>query len=75
MMSSSQSTAFVIILSLFAVGTAEAQAPVLGSCPVLPADNIWNTPVDQFPVAPNSAAWVATIGSTKTLHADFGSGL
>lgn len=67
------STVFAIALALFAVSAATAQT--IGNCPVLPADNIWNTPVDQLPVSPNSAAWVATIGPTKPLHPDFGSGL
>jgi hypothetical protein len=44
-------------------------------CPVLPADNIWNTPVDQPSVTASSGSWVNTIGATKTMHADFGSGL
>jgi hypothetical protein len=51
-----------------------AQAPTIGSCPVLPADNIWNTPVDTLPLAANSASYITTIGSAKTLHPDFGSG-
>jgi hypothetical protein len=51
---------------------ASGQSPTIGSCPVLPADNIWNTPVDQLPVSPNSATWVSTIGSAKPLHPDFG---
>jgi len=54
---------------------AFAQAPTIGGCSVLPADNIWNTPVDQLPVSGNSSAWVNTIGGTKTAHADFGSGI
>ncbi len=45
------------------------------SCPMLPADNIWNTRVDTLPLDPSSAAYVATIGATATMHADFGSGL
>src|SRR5229473_1334996 len=52
-----------------------AQAPTIGSCPVLPADNIWNTPIDQLPLDANSATYVATIGAGTTLHADFGAGL
>jgi hypothetical protein len=43
-------------------------------CPVLPADNIWNASVDSLPVHARSADYVATIGSTATLHPDFGSG-
>ena len=46
------------------------------SCPMLPADNIWNTRVDTLPLDPlPSAAYVATIGASATMHADFGSGL
>jgi hypothetical protein len=44
-------------------------------CPILPADNIWNRRVDDMPVAANSAAYITTIGATRTLHADFGSGV
>jgi hypothetical protein len=46
----------------------------VGSCPVLPADNIWNTPIDTLPVSPNSSMYVNTIGSVSPVHADFGSG-
>ena len=46
-----------------------------GSCPILPADNIWNTPIDNLPVDPNSDAYINTIGATNTLHPDFGSGV
>ena len=52
-----------------------AAAQTVGSCPVLPADNIWNTPVDQLPVAPGSSTYIATIGATAGVHADFGAGL
>jgi len=47
---------------------------VVGSCPVLPADNIWNTPIDTVPVLANSASMVSTIGANTGFHADFGSG-
>jgi IPT/TIG domain len=57
----------------FTLLTARAQSPTLGTCLVFPADNIWNTPVDQLPVSTNSAAWAGTIGSAKGLHPDFGS--
>jgi hypothetical protein len=48
--------------------------PTIGSCPVLPADNIWNTPIDHLPVASNSQTLVNTIGASAYMHADFGSG-
>jgi hypothetical protein len=41
----------------------------------LPANNIWNTPVDQLPVSPNSSTYVNRIGAGSPLHPDFGSGL
>jgi FG-GAP-like repeat len=53
---------------------AVAQSPAIGNCRVFPADNIWNTPVDQLPVAANSATFVGTIGAALPVHADFGSG-
>ncbi len=51
-----------------------AQGPVLGACPVLPANNVWNTPIDTLPVHANSATYISTIGPTSPVHADFGSG-
>lgn len=44
-------------------------------CPLFPPDNPWNRRVDRLPVAAGSAAIIASIGATKTMHADFGSGL
>src|SRR5436305_48733 len=46
--------------------------PHVGKCPVFPADNIWNTPVDKLPVHPRSAAYLRSIGLDKPLHPDFG---
>jgi hypothetical protein len=40
-----------------------------------PADNAWNQDVSTSPVDPNSAKIINFIGSTTTLHPDFGSGL
>jgi len=37
-----------------------------------PADNPWNTPVDQDPVDANSDALIASIGLARGLHPDFG---
>ena len=49
--------------------------PAAKSCPVFPVDNAWNRRVDGLPVAAGSAATVEAIGASKTMHADFGSGL
>jgi hypothetical protein len=46
----------------------------IGNCSVLPANNIWNTPIDTLPVLSNSLSMVNTIGATRGFHADFGSG-
>jgi hypothetical protein len=49
-------------------------APHIGSCPVFPIDNVWNTPIDTLPKLQKSDAYIASIGAKK-LHADFGSNL
>jgi hypothetical protein len=41
-------------------------------CPVFPADNPWNQRVDRLPVAKDSAALIARIGSSNPVHPDFG---
>jgi hypothetical protein len=64
---------FVILTAL--AGLAAGQPPSIGSCSVFPADNIWNTRIDQLPVHPSSSTWVNTIGTSAHLHPDFGSGL
>jgi hypothetical protein len=49
--------------------------PTLGGCPVFPADNPWNQPVDGLPVHARSATYVASISAegARFLHPDFGS--
>jgi hypothetical protein len=57
--------------------TVEAQpltGPQIAGCPILPADNIWNIPVDSLPVHANSDAYIDTIGWDEVVHPDFGSG-
>mgnify|MGYP001488311039 CR=1 FL=1 len=66
--------ALFLCVFLTSVPTAEAAAPTIAGCPLLPADNIWNAPVDTLPVAAQSAAYIDTIGRATTLHPDFGSG-
>ena len=76
-------TAAVIAATALAARPAPAAArpaaqagapPTIAGCPMFPADNIWNTPVDELPVHPRSAAWVRAIGADGRLKADFGSG-
>jgi hypothetical protein len=42
------------------------------SCPVFPTDNAWNQRVDKLPVAKNSPALIAQIGTSDPVHPDFG---
>ena len=51
------------------------QAQTIGTCPVFPANNVWNARVDSLPVHTNSAAYVNAIGAASPAHADFGGGL
>lgn len=46
----------------------------LGGCNLFPEDNIWNVPIDTLPRDQRSDTWVGTIGPSKHLHPDFGSG-
>ncbi len=72
-------TLFIAALSIFITQisltrSAPSSPPMLAGCPLLPADNVWNVPVDMLPVDPNSNAYINAIGSTTNVHADFGSG-
>jgi hypothetical protein len=49
--------------------------PTIAGCPALPANNIWNARVDQLPVHPRSADYIASIGLNTGLKADFGAGV
>jgi hypothetical protein len=53
---------------------AAAASPALGGCTILPANSVWNTPIDQLPVDSHSLEYVKNIGQALPLHADFGSG-
>lgn len=47
----------------------------IANCPSFPADNFWHADVSALPPHPNSAAYIASIGESAGLKADFGSGL
>ena len=56
--------------STAAPGTTVPGAP---GCPMLPANNVWNTDISRLPVSPHSAAWLRSMDSARTfLHPDFG---
>ena len=51
-------------------GTTVPGAP---NCPMLPANNVWNTNISRLPVSKHSAAWMASLDSRSlNLHPDFG---
>jgi hypothetical protein len=52
----------------------DVEAPSL-QCTILPDDNIWNQRVDGLPLDPRSDQYIASIGASSTLHADFGAGV
>jgi len=51
----------------------QSQASIAG-CSLFPSNNIWNTRIDNLPVATRSSAWINTIGRNTGFHMDFGSG-
>lgn len=66
---------FILILIagfIAAMAPSAHAAPSLEGCPIFPADNIWNTPVDNLPVDTLSGDYIDSIGSDITLHPDFG---
>ena len=66
--------AVTALAAAVAAAALAAPLPSAPKCPVFPADNAWNRRVDALPVAAGSDATVASIGPTRTRHADFGSG-
>ena len=73
--------AVVIVLASGAVAGLLATEPASShplpqapACPDLPADNVWHADVSALPLHPRSAAYVASMGLGRSVHADFGSG-
>jgi hypothetical protein len=52
--------------------TTTTTQPSGGACPVFPSDNAWNTDITNYPLNPNSANYVNSIGASTNLHPDFG---
>jgi hypothetical protein len=46
--------------------------PSIGGCQIFPADNPWNTRVDNLPLNSNSATYIANMAPSTHLHADWG---
>ena len=57
-------------------GAASAlQSPDLSGMQLFPADNPWHYDISKFPLHPNSANLVASVGNGTSVHPDFGSEL
>jgi hypothetical protein len=54
--------------------THTTDGPTIVNCPIFPADNFWNARVDALPTHPQSDSWIRSIGSSESIHMDFGSG-
>ena len=66
---------FIALLNIFYNRwQSSLHSPKISGCPVYPADNIWNTPVNNLPVDSHSTAWINFIGRNTGFHMDFGSG-
>jgi hypothetical protein len=55
--------------------SATSGAPPVAACTIFPADNVWHADVSRLPVRSDSATLVASVGTTRGVHADFGSGV
>src|SRR5262249_34984834 len=64
----------VLLLALSGAPAHALRVPGAPRCTIFPKTNAWNMRVDSLPVAANSDAIIASIGSDVGLHPDFGSG-
>src|SRR6266567_3937031 len=55
-------------------GMTVGQLTSLNGFVPFPSTSLWNTDISSAPVDPNSANYITFIGSTVTLHPDFGAG-
>lgn len=69
-------TIYIITVILLMKGlSAQNVSPVISGCEVFPKNNIWNMPIDGLKKDKNSEGYLKKIGLSKSLKADFGSGL
>ena len=60
----------ILMLNFLALLSSVRASPSLAGCPVFPADNLWNTSVEDLPVDTNSNVYIATIGADRGMHPD-----
>ncbi len=66
--------AFSLLAACAPALQAQATAPSLGGCSLLPANNVWHARADNLPVHSMSGAYVASLGAQSPAHPDFGYG-
>ncbi len=64
--------AVTLILGLGGAALA-LKSPDLSGVQLFPADNYWHWDISKYPVHPNSANLVASVGNGTSVHPDFGS--
>jgi len=52
--------------------TATIGGTLPGPLPLFPADNWWNLDVSNAPIDPRSSSFISFVGTTRSLHPDFG---
>jgi hypothetical protein len=55
-----------------AAGPTPGAGPQIAGCPIFPADNVWNTPIDKLKKDKHSDAYVQRMGPALPLHPNFG---
>jgi hypothetical protein len=56
-------------------GVTSGPVPTIGGCAIFPADNPWNTRIDdttKYPVNAMSSTYIASIGASTHMHPDWG---
>jgi hypothetical protein len=66
------SFARLALFAALALATPAIASPTIAGCPVFPANNYWNTPVDGLALHASSSTWVNSIGASGRLHPDWG---
>ena len=52
---------------------SSTKVPGAPSCPMFPANNVWNTTITRLPVNAHNGAWLTAMSASSTnLHPDFG---
>jgi hypothetical protein len=63
------SSVIVLCIASFCIANPSQD---LGNFQVFPADNVWKWDISGYQVHPNSANYIASVGTTRYMHPDFG---